>query len=267
MHPASLSNFFQTEYSIPCNHPILQKLDALEQMPDAFCGVVNLSTHSIRYASKSIESILGYPHKDFLKHGTRMMYEITPDAWMERVMNQTAFYVAQSKRPGFNPADPDVFEIEAAFLHKAGQSVHILQWGVFIRYTPEGEFAEMLAINYVVDQKDEQVIRAAGLCIFELLTAIKQHLVSLFPENFKKTKPTESVSRNYHPLEPYKTVTERESVVLKLLSGGLSTKAIAVQLGVSPHTVETHRKKLLVKLNAKNSAELVKYATRFFWLE
>lgn len=267
MQPASLSEFFQLEYSLPHSHPIIQKLDALEQIPDAFCGVANLSTHKIRYISSCVESVLGYPDRDFLKYGTRRIYEITPDAWLERVLSQTAFYVAQIQKPGFTPAASDVFEIEAAFLHKTGKLIHVLQWGVFIRYTPKGEFAEMLAINYVVDQKNEQLIQVAESQILGLLTVIKQHMVSLFPENFRKTRTTESVIRNYHPLEPYKAVTERENMVLKLLSDGLSTKAIAVQLGVSPHTVETYRKKLLVKFNAKNSAELIKHATRFFWLE
>lgn len=39
---------------------------------------------------------------------------------------------------------------------------------------------------------------------------------------------------------------------LKLIVIGLSTKEMADKLKVSAHTIETHRKKLLTKLEAKN---------------
>lgn len=52
-------------------------------------------------------------------------------------------------------------------------------------------------------------------------------------------------------------VTSREKEVLALVGGGYSTKEIAERLSISHHTVETHRKNLLKKYNAKNSAELI----------
>lgn len=52
-------------------------------------------------------------------------------------------------------------------------------------------------------------------------------------------------------------LTQKERTVLSLVSSGLTSKQIADQLNISRHTVESHRKNLLKKCDAKNSAELV----------
>ncbi|MEX2233673.1 MAG: helix-turn-helix transcriptional regulator [Cyclobacteriaceae bacterium] len=52
-------------------------------------------------------------------------------------------------------------------------------------------------------------------------------------------------------------LTIKEKTVLSLVSSGLTTKEIADALNISHHTVESHRKNLLRKCRAKNSAELV----------
>ena len=54
--------------------------------------------------------------------------------------------------------------------------------------------------------------------------------------------------------------TFKEKEVLALVSSGLTTKEIASKLNISHHTVETHRKNLLRKCEAKNSVELVQKA-------
>lgn len=53
------------------------------------------------------------------------------------------------------------------------------------------------------------------------------------------------------------TITPRELDVLNLITKGRCTKEIAHCLGISFHTVETHRKHLLSKFHAHNTAELI----------
>lgn len=55
-------------------------------------------------------------------------------------------------------------------------------------------------------------------------------------------------------------LSQREREVLQLIAEGISTKEIAEKLHLSPGTVETHRKNLLKKFNARNSAELIRMA-------
>lgn len=55
-------------------------------------------------------------------------------------------------------------------------------------------------------------------------------------------------------------LTEREIDVLKLIVQEFTTAEIAEKLFISTHTVETHRKNLISKLNVRNVAGLVRYA-------
>ncbi|HKX16931.1 MAG TPA: response regulator transcription factor [bacterium] len=57
-------------------------------------------------------------------------------------------------------------------------------------------------------------------------------------------------------------LTGREREVLTLIAQGLTGKAIAEQLGLSPNTVERHRTNIMNKLGLHNRAELVRFAIR-----
>jgi DNA-binding NarL/FixJ family response regulator len=57
-------------------------------------------------------------------------------------------------------------------------------------------------------------------------------------------------------------LSDREKEVLECIATGLTTHEIADQLFISKNTVETHRKNLLYKLKARNTAELVNNAYR-----
>jgi DNA-binding CsgD family transcriptional regulator len=61
-------------------------------------------------------------------------------------------------------------------------------------------------------------------------------------------------------LKHMSSFTGKEREVLGLISAGLTTKEIAGKLNISYHTVETHRKNLLRKSSAKNSAQLIQMA-------
>ncbi len=55
-------------------------------------------------------------------------------------------------------------------------------------------------------------------------------------------------------------LTAREHEVLVLVGRGLHAKEIAASLEISPRTVEVHKSRLMVKLDARNVAELVRFA-------
>ena len=62
--------------------------------------------------------------------------------------------------------------------------------------------------------------------------------------------------------DSYELLTAREREVLHLLAEGKSNKDIATLLGLSPYTVETHRRNLQEKLNLHSLGELILYAVR-----
>lgn len=58
------------------------------------------------------------------------------------------------------------------------------------------------------------------------------------------------------------SLSEREIEIIKLISDGLTNKEIADKLYLSTHTVNTHRKNIMHKLNIKNTAGIVIYAVK-----
>lgn len=57
-------------------------------------------------------------------------------------------------------------------------------------------------------------------------------------------------------------LTRREKEVLELIAEGMTNNEIAAKLFISSTTVDTHRKNLLSKLEAKNTASLVRIAAQ-----
>ncbi len=58
-------------------------------------------------------------------------------------------------------------------------------------------------------------------------------------------------------------ISTREKEVLGLIADGLTNQQIAAQLFISSHTVESHRKNLLIKFEANNTATLIKMAVKY----
>jgi DNA-binding NarL/FixJ family response regulator len=56
--------------------------------------------------------------------------------------------------------------------------------------------------------------------------------------------------------------TPREIEVIRLLAEGKANKEIAVELGITIRTVETHRAKIMLKLGLHSLTELIHYAIR-----
>ena len=62
-------------------------------------------------------------------------------------------------------------------------------------------------------------------------------------------------------------LTKREQEVLRLIALGLTNKKIAEKLVISVKTVDTHRTRILQKLDAHTAADLVRYAIKIGIIE
>ncbi len=100
----------------------------------------------------------------------------------------------------------------------------------------------------------------------ELLNAIRSILKGekFFSEKVKKAYLDGIFNKEKTTLE---TLTTREKEVLRLIAEEYTTQEIADKLFLSKHTIESYRKMLLYKLNARNLAGLTKYAIKLGLLE
>ena len=60
----------------------------------------------------------------------------------------------------------------------------------------------------------------------------------------------------------YHSLSEREREIFQLIAEGKANKEIAALLSISPSTVETHRARIMEKLDVHSAAEIVLYAVR-----
>lgn len=86
------------------------------------------------------------------------------------------------------------------------------------------------------------------LRVFDLITGNKRH----FYDSIEVEKMTRAAL-------PEKQLTEREIEIARLVCLELSSEQIAETLHLSLHTVNTHRKNILKKINAKNAIDLMNY--------
>lgn len=63
--------------------------------------------------------------------------------------------------------------------------------------------------------------------------------------------------------DPVERLTDRELQVFRLIGQGATPAAIAKQLHISPHTVDSHREKIRHKLGLENGRELMQRAMRW----
>lgn len=62
--------------------------------------------------------------------------------------------------------------------------------------------------------------------------------------------------------DPADTLSAREREVLKMIAEGKTNKEVATQLNLSVYTVDSHRGKIMEKLNLHSTGELVRFALK-----
>ena len=95
----------------------------------------------------------------------------------------------------------------------------------------------------------------------ELLSAIRAVLsgYNYFPSQALNAGATDA---NSQELELFKSVNDRELMVLQLFAQGRTNKEIAKGMFLSNKTVSTYKKRLMQKLKAKSLVELIELAKR-----
>jgi DNA-binding NarL/FixJ family response regulator len=103
------------------------------------------------------------------------------------------------------------------------------------------------------DSVEEDLVRAIQ-AVHEDRSFFSPAVAKILAEGFARSATTVE--------DRYDLLTERERQIYQLLAEGNSNQEVAARLGLSLHTVETHRTRLMEKLDVHSSAELVLSAVR-----
>lgn len=232
-------------------------LRVIDQRPGEACFITDIFTGKVLFISRSIHSFTGWEPDDYQHGGFSFgMSLIHPDDVAE-VMR---VYETEVEKRNREP-----------FLHDHQA------WPTQFRYRrADGKYIRLSSETMLLERNE-------SLQVHLLMTILRPHepaKTSLRPwpdpeaaESIKiidgkpyidieflhrlRSQPVRSSEAANQP-----DLTDRELQILRLLAEGLSTEKISKNLNISTHTVSTHRKQLLRKLEARNGAELIRKAQK-----
>ncbi len=217
----------------------------LEQIPDTFFALFWLYTHDFLYVSPSIERVTGHSLKNFEKHGMVFFTGIIPPHLIENIY-QTMYVQADAiqNHPDYLFAE-EFLQVKAAVFDANKNQIPVTYNAVLLDERIFDPISYLVLCSWIdTREKSAEEVQSLEKELRTNLTAIKQVYFHSKPERFEFLKIKNKIS-------------DREKEVAKLIAQGHSTKSISEQLHISFNTVESHRKNLLHKLEAKNTAELV----------
>jgi two-component system, NarL family, response regulator NreC len=102
---------------------------------------------------------------------------------------------------------------------------------------------------------------SADVDLFEAVSAVADGR-TFFSPAVARLMSTESHLRGESSLDRYGTLSSREREIFQLVAECRTNKDIAAMLSISLSTVETHRARIMEKLDLHSAAEIALYAVR-----
>ena len=129
---------------------------------------------------------------------------------------------------------------------------------VLSMYSDEAYVTQMLkagALGYLL--KD-----SADVDLLQAVQAVSQGKSFFSPAVARLMSDDYARQRGENLVDRYESLSEREREIFQLVAEGKTNKEIAALLFISPSTVETHRARIMEKLDLHSAAEIVLYAVR-----
>lgn len=223
--------------------------------------VVDISKRSVLAMGTSCEKILGYPSERFIKGGAEFFFSITDPNIIPTIIERQNYYIQQTRLPEYEPQNAGIIAFDTRLKNNSGEYLDFYCQSIFLSFSSQLE-PELCCAS--ICSYEEELIKSSS----EILLKVKAR----HSENYKHATPRKLGNQTIPIIYAINDrinlrITEREQQVLRHIADGKSTHEIANHLNVSINTVETHRRHLLEKFEAKNVAELIKKASKVFWLE
>ncbi|HHB77937.1 MAG TPA: response regulator transcription factor [Saprospiraceae bacterium] len=132
---------------------------------------------------------------------------------------------------------------------------------------------KIVALSMLKDSSLIKMMLKNGAAGYVLKNAGKDEIVAAIETVFKGKKYLDQevndiiissiTGQNTQKSNPFPSLSRREKEVLRLILEELTTKEIAEKLFISAGTVETHRRNMLAKVGARNTAGLVRIAIEY----
>lgn len=214
-----------------------------------FKGIIHVIDYTQRRhvgISGPIKNMFGYQAQTVMENGLDFVIDIFQKDDF-RIYNEAIFsrLTTVLKETPQDRHDEYVFSFNYRMRKANGEWMHLYQQGSYI--TDPVTLLPLFSIALVTD-----------------ISPIKRDNSMVFTVDQKRNderffRYNNLVTEYFYPDPDEAKLSKREKEILGWLAEGLSSKQIAAKLYLSESTVVIHRKNMLKKTNAKNSAELIRY--------
>lgn len=214
------------------------------------------------HAGEGISGLSGYPVATACDGGAAFVLKITNPEELTYLMLLQSGYVREAKEPEFDPRSLRFHDYYWSIIRKDGNKTPVASTGIVLTYTKQSDLGIGVGFHIRNDEDcDARLIKCK-----ELLRLVKLRHNQVYHQEKCERTDIAGPYRLHHVIPDTDLITQRERQVLGMLAQGHSTVAIAEALNIAANTVESHRKKLLQKFRAKNTAQLILRASKVFWL-
>ena len=220
----------------------IKHLDEIVPPGARFYLVVNFNTFQYEYVGKGQSFLSGYENEIIEKEGIQFQ--------MRHMHPEDAEFIVKHSYPAFNKVIENLsfkeqkkvlLQHNYRFRHKKGHLVHLMEQGTVLKVDEQGKLLVCL------------------IHVYEL-PMVHPFKIKVLVNKLKADQTYDTLYSAEFPQEEEKVqLSQREIDVVRLLSVGLNSEQIADKLFISYHTVRTHRKNMLQKLEMKSTSELVAY--------
>lgn len=229
------------DYELMDEHSaFLKQLDLIE---NSSISVFDLYKKEHVFVSSNFSGMLGYNIAEIEKEGNKYFdSRVHPDDFLQNlkmgiVLLQKSLQIPVTDRRDYK------FILDYRVRNAKNQYIRVIEQQQVLELDKKGNI--WLALSTIDLSPDQDLSIGPKYKMYNFKTGD----IINSPE-FDETK--EGVSLSF-----------REQEVLKLVKDGLPSKEIAERLFISVHTVNTHRQRILEKLDVTNSIEAIQYAS---WL-
>ena len=208
--------------------------------------------------------ILAADDHDILRRGLKQLLTARPgwEICAEAKTGREAVSLAEQYKPDIVVMDvsmPDLNGLEAARrIHKALPKTGIIMLTLHFSDQLVKDIVESGARAYVMKSDADRDLVNAVEALASNRTFFTARAADMLLNDFSE--------RNSGPVQPQpptpSRLTSREREIVQLLAEGKSSKEVAVALGISVKTAETHRANIMRKLQLHSVSELVRYAIK-----
>jgi DNA-binding NarL/FixJ family response regulator len=208
-----------------------------------------------------INVVLVDDHKVFLQ-GMKSLLSSDPDITVSNIFTGGK-ELFQFLRDDSNQPDVVMLDIEmngmngveiAENLTRLYPEVHVIMLSTYF----SEEFVDRLintgVSGYLLKNTDYEELKKAIKNVADGKFSCSPEIMNMIVKGYKSGNQKDEKDDETGPL------TEREIEMVQLIADEFTTKEIAEKVYISEHTVKTHRKNILDKLDVKNTAGLVKKA-------